>query len=552
MGTNSAGYANTGPLKPMIYPDSVSIVVPCYNCGEFVIHAFESFERSFELLHMLVASLGLNRVSCEVVVVDDFSTDNSVEVISRFLDPSGVWNARACSECLAPPPRYTLVRHERNRGAGVTRNDGVAAARGSIILFGEADDVFYEHHVPTCWDLLRRHTNLAFVKLRMDAGKEYFESSFVAHQAPIQELHPHWQIAIEDTSPMNICIRKEAHDFIGGYPDGELFHMDMEDGAYMMCLYEAYAGVKWLSSPSTLYVRRPGNGLDRRMLQFTHEPGAVQMSEQDAKYGDARFDLIDGQLAAVRDQLVEYQAVEELLVLDALSKEGIQLHEERAARFFGHAYGILSPSYPPQPIVALLFRGCRPRRLHALLARLLYVTEVNPFNVFIFIDDIDRKSCHDQKKTARLFPVHTYTFPSELSRRNMSVRAYYAVETIIASKGGSITQFPGIALLLELEQEAQNSTIQLYTPVCKRVGNHLVHYNASDVAGMQPTEEHTFPQEYAYFWQRDKPLSSTLELMDEKSLRHAKICRSIVPSRISADSSRHDAQAIGCCVVRAA
>ena len=27
---------------------------------------------------------------------------------------------------------------------------------------------------------------------------------------------------------MNLCVRREAHDFIGGFPDGELFHMDME------------------------------------------------------------------------------------------------------------------------------------------------------------------------------------------------------------------------------------------------------------------------------------------------------------------------------------
>jgi len=54
---------------------------------------------------------------------------------------------------------------------------------------------------------------------------------------------------------------------LAGFPDGELFHMDMEDGAYMMGLYEAYGGVKWLGPPSPLYVRREGNGLDRRMLR---------------------------------------------------------------------------------------------------------------------------------------------------------------------------------------------------------------------------------------------------------------------------------------------
>ena len=174
------------------------------------------------------------------------------------------------------------------------------------------------------------------------------ESAAAAHQAPVQALHPHWQVAIEDTSPMNLCVRREAHVFLGGFPDGALFHMDMEDGAYMMALYEAYGGVKWLGSPSTLYVRRAGNGLDRRMQQFTHAPGTVALVEQDAKYGDARMDLIDGALALVRDRLAEYQAVEELVQLDPLTGAGAAMHAERRGAF-GHAYGLARPTYSIAP-----------------------------------------------------------------------------------------------------------------------------------------------------------------------------------------------------------
>lgn len=45
-------------MDPLLYPQSVSIVVPCYNCAEFVLLAFESFERSCNLLHDLVRRLG--------------------------------------------------------------------------------------------------------------------------------------------------------------------------------------------------------------------------------------------------------------------------------------------------------------------------------------------------------------------------------------------------------------------------------------------------------------------------------------------------------------
>ena len=145
---NDLGFVRTGPLHPMLYPSKVSVIVPCYNCGDFIINAFESFERGFELLHDFTLSKGMPPVSCEVIVVDDKSTDSSVEAVRSFMESAEPPGAKACIECTHPPPQYVLLQHETNMGAGATRNHGVEAAKGDIIFFGEADDVFYEHHIP--------------------------------------------------------------------------------------------------------------------------------------------------------------------------------------------------------------------------------------------------------------------------------------------------------------------------------------------------------------------------------------------------------------------
>ena len=73
-GYNDLGYTRIGPLRPLLYPDSVStsetiqifqhqplsgqvsIVVPCYNCGPYILKALESFEVGFELMHRLIKS----------------------------------------------------------------------------------------------------------------------------------------------------------------------------------------------------------------------------------------------------------------------------------------------------------------------------------------------------------------------------------------------------------------------------------------------------------------------------------------------------------------
>jgi hypothetical protein len=468
-------------------------------------------------------------VECEVVVVDDKSSDNSVDLISRFMDAAGVWAGKACAECSHPPPKYTLLQHAVNQGAGVARNDGVAAARGQVILFGEADDVFYEHHAAVCWDMMRRTPSVGFVKMRMDAGKEYVQSSFVAHEVPVQELHPHWQVAIEDTSPMNLCVRSDAHAFIGGFPDGELFHIDMEDGAYMMCLYEAYGGVKWLSSPSTLYVRREGNGLDRRMLQFTNAPGTVALGELDAKHGDARMDLIDGNLALVRDRLAEYQAVDELLALDPVAGEGRELHRQRSLAF-RHAYALARPTYTSsnpeeQPgaasgdvpgnagvgsrdggdsgdgaqdagsaragassryshsephVIAVLYRGCRPRALRNTMAWLMYRALMNPLRTLLFVDqpypsspgieeqhgpdaqqDTPSRACHHTEQVARMFPVDVRRFEGGLVRQALAARAPVAVAAAVHRSGGlgGVARGKDVVLLFELAHESRASIV---------------------------------------------------------------------------------------------
>lgn len=53
-------------------------------------------------------------------------------------------------------------------------------------------------------------------------------------------------------------------------------------------------------------VQRSGNGLDRRMHQFTNAPGTVQLSDNDQKLGDGWFDEIDVALSMMRDRLAWY------------------------------------------------------------------------------------------------------------------------------------------------------------------------------------------------------------------------------------------------------
>ena len=87
----------------------VSIIIPCYNGRKFVADAIRS-------------ALGQTYSPIEVIVVDDGSTDNSLDVIRSFGDRV---------RCLALP----------HQGGGAARNAGLEASRGNLVQFLDADDL---------------------------------------------------------------------------------------------------------------------------------------------------------------------------------------------------------------------------------------------------------------------------------------------------------------------------------------------------------------------------------------------------------------------------
>jgi glycosyltransferase involved in cell wall biosynthesis len=94
----------------MTKPCKVSVVIPCFNHGEFLPEATAS-----------VANLG--REDIELIVVDDGSTDE-----------------RTCKEMDALPARGIKVIRQENKGLAAARNAGIAISRGEYILPLDADN----------------------------------------------------------------------------------------------------------------------------------------------------------------------------------------------------------------------------------------------------------------------------------------------------------------------------------------------------------------------------------------------------------------------------
>lgn len=111
---------------------TVSVVIPTFNCASFIVEAIKS---AFEQSHF----------TTEVIVVDDKSCDGTEQVVAR----SGF------------PVRY--VRNRANLGVSASRNVGITVARGDLIAFLDADDVWLPSKLSRQVAVLAAHPDLVAI-----------------------------------------------------------------------------------------------------------------------------------------------------------------------------------------------------------------------------------------------------------------------------------------------------------------------------------------------------------------------------------------------------
>lgn len=121
-----------------------SVIIPTYN--------------RLPLLRQTLESVWAQRFTdCEVIVVDDGSTDGTLSHLQSFGE------------------RVRVIT-QPNRGPGVARNAGAAAAAGSYLAFLDSDDLWFPWTLETYQQLAVRHQRPAFLAgkpLRFREEKEW-------------------------------------------------------------------------------------------------------------------------------------------------------------------------------------------------------------------------------------------------------------------------------------------------------------------------------------------------------------------------------------------
>jgi glycosyltransferase involved in cell wall biosynthesis len=124
-----------GKVKIFMMTDAtpISVIIPTHNYGSFIGDAIES---------ILVQDYPQECI--EIIIVDDGSTDNTREVVQKYAS------------------RVTYIYSER-KGVAAARNKGVTLAKGEIVTFLDADDIWLPARTKKVTEAFAQHTDIGIV-----------------------------------------------------------------------------------------------------------------------------------------------------------------------------------------------------------------------------------------------------------------------------------------------------------------------------------------------------------------------------------------------------
>jgi teichuronic acid biosynthesis glycosyltransferase TuaG len=101
----------------------VSVVIPVYNAGSFLVRTLDS---------IIYQSYPID----ELIIINDNSTDNTCQIINDYINSLDKLNFH-----------FERINNEINLGPGISRNKGIELAKNSIIAFCDADDIWDQNKI---------------------------------------------------------------------------------------------------------------------------------------------------------------------------------------------------------------------------------------------------------------------------------------------------------------------------------------------------------------------------------------------------------------------
>jgi glycosyltransferase involved in cell wall biosynthesis len=219
----------------MLLP-KISIIIPCYNQGEYIEDALKSIE-------------GLDNTLIETIIVNDGSTDRNTNEICRQLQEEGFH-----------------VIFQENKGLSGARNTGIAVARGQYILPLDADNKIRPQLITKSIDILDKQKDIAVV---------YSDAEYFGDQSGVRVVGPFNMQRLMLANYIDACavIRKSTLEKVGFYDTN--MKIGWED--WDLWLRMAFAGCNFHYLNEVLFDYRVlNNSMSRELYNNYKKPNSIE------------------------------------------------------------------------------------------------------------------------------------------------------------------------------------------------------------------------------------------------------------------------------------
>lgn len=128
-------------------PGFVSIVIPVFNEEEAI----------GDDLDLIIKTMEATDYHYEIIVVDDGSTDSSVDIARRR-------------------SQVRLIRHPYNRGTGAARTTGIKEAQGDVIVMTDGDGTYPNQDIPILLDHMKEYDMVVGARRRESGTMRWLRS----------------------------------------------------------------------------------------------------------------------------------------------------------------------------------------------------------------------------------------------------------------------------------------------------------------------------------------------------------------------------------------
>lgn len=228
---------------------TVSIITAAFNAGRFI----GPFIRSI---------LAQTWTDFELIIVDDASQDNTVDIVESFRDP-----------------RVRLIRHARNQGPGEARNTAIEVATGKYLAVADADDLNMPARLEKQVAFLETHPEVDVVGSNMYFFNEAGEiiggltNAGTTHDTFWRQLK--WEMPLSHPTIMAKAAWLKKYKYRTEYPraqDRELF-------------YRAYRKSRFAHIPEFLYAYRDEGQINPRKAALSLKCNILMRCRHWREYG---------------------------------------------------------------------------------------------------------------------------------------------------------------------------------------------------------------------------------------------------------------------------